>query len=50
MRSVGNVLEGSFGKNKNWARARKKQHDKRNAIRDREWNIEKQRAVRHRAR
>ena len=28
----------------------KKQHDKRDAIRDREWNIEKQRAVRHRAR
>lgn len=28
----------------------KKQHDKRESIRDREWNIEKQRAVRHRVR
>lgn len=28
----------------------KKQHDKRDTIRDREWNIEKQRAVRHRVR
>ena len=28
----------------------KKQHDKRDTIRDREWSIEKQRTVRHRAR
>lgn len=28
----------------------KKQHDKRDTIRDREWNIEKQRAVRHNVR
>jgi SsrA-binding protein len=28
----------------------KKQHDKRDTIRDREWQIEKQRAVRHRVR
>ena len=28
----------------------KKQHDKRDTIRDREWSIEKQRTIRHRAR
>ena len=50
MRSAGNVLEGSLVKKKIGLARGKKQHDKRDAIRDREWNIEKQRAVRHRAR